>query len=327
MTDAIGSPGPFGGPGPRRGSSVDVAALGPWATTFVISALCLTPFDLDAISTIPFVGQAVVAALFTLNVYLLTLAPLRVQIAIAWVQLIALFFVFFYSFDLSYEFIWSRLPLLLGFDLNRGFLIGAALTLFVCIVAIAVSTVIALAAALARLSSNGLAIGVSTFYISFFRGTPLLLQILLIYLGLPQVGVVISPVPAAIIALSLCYGAYMAEIFRAGIQAIPEGQREAGRSLGLTEPQIMNRIVLPQAIRLIIPPTGNQFIAMLKDSSLVSVLGAWDLMYMARTHGRSEFKYMEMLITAALIYWALSIVFELLQARIEKHYGKGVRVD
>jgi polar amino acid transport system permease protein len=149
-----------------------------------------------------------------------------------------------------------------------------------------------------------------------------LLQILMIYLGLPQIGVVLDPVPSAIIALSLCYGAYMAEIFRAGILAIPRGQNEGARALGLHEGQIMRLVILPQAMRLIIPPTGNQFIAMLKDSSLVSVLGAWDLMYIARTHGKAEFKYMEMLITAALIYWIMSMVFEALQARIEAHYAR-----
>jgi polar amino acid transport system permease protein len=191
-------------------------------------------------------------------------------------------------------------------------------------VAIACSTVIALIAALARLSGSGAAFGVATFYISFFRGTPLLLQVLLIYLGLPQLGIVLSAVPAGIIALSLCYGAYMAEIFRAGILAVPPGQSEAARALGLREALIMRLVVLPQALRLIIPPTGNQFIAMLKDSSLVSVMGAWEIMFLARTHGRSEFKYMEMLITAALIYWAMSVAFEYAQARLERRFGKGV---
>ena len=132
--------------------------------------------------------------------------------------------------------------------------------------------------------------------------------------------------PHSIIALSLCYGAYMAEIFRAGIQAIPAGQAEAARAMGLPEGLIMRLVILPQAMRLIVPPTGNQFIAMLKDSSLVSILGAWDLMYMARTHGKAEFKYIEMLITAAIIYWIMSAAFEVIQARIEKKFGKGVQV-
>ncbi|MEE8544801.1 MAG: amino acid ABC transporter permease, partial [Alphaproteobacteria bacterium] len=162
-----------------------------------------------------------------------------------------------------------------------------------------------------------------TFYISFFRGTPLLLQVYLIYLGLPQLGLTLEAVPSGIIALSLCYGAYMAEIFRAGIEGVPVGQREAAKALGLREGPIMRKIVMPQAMRLIVPPTGNQFIAMLKDSSLVSVLGVQELMFLARTQGRAEFRHVEMLITAAIIYWIISLVFELMQARIETYYGKG----
>lgn len=303
-----------------------------WATVFAVALLLLVPIPVVGLPGIggsagPWAARIGLAAAFTLNIWAVTRLPFRLQVLVAWAELVALFALFFWSFDLSYSFIWSRLPYLIGTELNRGFVIGAALTLFICVVSIVASTILALVAALMRLSKNGMAVGVAGFYISFFRGTPLLLQILLIYLGLPQLGIVLKPIPSAIIALSLCYGAYMAEIFRAGIQAIPREQSEAARALGLREGQIMRLIVLPQAIRLIIPPTGNQFIAMLKDSSLVSILGAWDLMYMARTHGKSDFKYMEMLITAAVIYWALSAFFEVIQARIEKRMGKGVRID
>ncbi len=302
-----------------------------WAAVFSVALLLMVPAPLSMPGVEGAAGgwvmRIAIAAAFTLNVWLVTFLRFRVQIVIAWVELIAMFLLFFYSFDLSYSFIWSRLPFLIGTELHRGFAIGAVLTLFICFVSIVASTILALAAALMRLSKNGIAVGIAGFYISFFRGTPLLLQILLIYLGLPQLGIVLTPIPSAIIALSVCYGAYMAEIFRAGIQAIPREQAEAARALGLREGLIMRLVILPQAIRLIIPPTGNQFIAMLKDSSLVSILGAWDLMYMARTHGKAEFKYMEMLITAAIIYWALSAFFEVVQSRIEKRMGKGVRVD
>lgn len=269
------------------------------------------------------VTVALVAAAVTVNVWSLSWLPFRSQVLVAWIELLLLFLLFFWSFDLSYEYIWTRLRFLLGLGLQDGFLMGAALTLFICIVAIIASTFVALLAALGRLSDNGAAYGVSTFYTSFFRGTPLLLQILLIYLGLPQLGIVITPVPSAIMALTLCYGAYSAEIFRAGILGVPLGQSEAARALGLRQGTIMRLIVLPQAFKLIIPPLGNQFIAMLKDSSLVSILGAWELMYMARTHGRAEFKYIEMLIAAALIYWIMSMVFEYAQSRVETHYRKG----
>lgn len=302
-----------------------------------------------AVEVVNWSMAAALAAAITLNFFLISLTPrvtarvmewcrndrgtlsrtlpFTVQAGVMWAELIALFLIFFYSFGLDFDFIAERTPYLIGIELHDGFLQGAALTLFICVVSIVLSTVLALVAALARLSNNGAAFGIATFYTSFFRGTPLLLQLVLIYSGLPQLGVITDALTAGIIAVSLCYGAYMAEIIRAGILAIPRGQAEASASLGLTKGRTMQLIILPQAMRLIIPPTGNQFIAMLKDSSLISVLGAWELMYLARTHGRSEFKVMEMLIVAALIYWGLSIVLELVQARIEKRFGKGVRVD
>ncbi len=255
-------------------------------------------------------GFLVVAFLLSLLLF-----PRRTQVVLVWLALLSLALGFFYSFDLSYSFIMSRI----------GFLIlqGAFTTIYISMAAIVIACVLALAAALGRLSDSTTAYALSTFYISFFRGTPLLLQVYLIYLGLPQMGFVIDAVPSGITALSLCYGAYMAEIFRAGIQGVPRGQSESAAALGLQKGLIFRKIVFPQAMRLIIPPTGNQFIAMLKDSSLVSVMGVWELMFLARTQGRAEFKHLEMLITAALIYWIISIGFELVQARIEAHYGKG----
>jgi polar amino acid transport system permease protein len=257
----------------------------------------------------------VVAALLVLNVWLIVLLPsFRAQVLVVWFELLLLFLAFFYSFDLSFPFIEKKI----------GFLItqGAFTTIYISLISILIACVIALVAALGKMSQNSFAYGISTFYISFFRGIPLLMQVYLIYLGLPQLGFVVSAVPAGITALALCYGAYMAEIFRAGILGVPDGQREAAAALGLREWPIFRKIVFPQAMKLIVPPTGNQFIAMLKDSSLVSVVGVWELMFLARTQGRSEFKHLEMLITAALIYWAMSIVFEFLQSRIEAYYGK-----
>ncbi|MGH6898606.1 MAG: amino acid ABC transporter permease [Geminicoccaceae bacterium] len=308
-----------------------------WALAVCICILALAPFDLSGVISrlaapedagpsprvLHWLGVVALSFAFVANLWAISRLPFQLQVFVAWVELLALFLLFFYSFNLSYDYIFGRLRFLLGIGLQNGFLMGAALTLFICFAAIIASTILALAAALGRLSGNGIAFGLSTFYTSFFRGTPLLLQILLVYLGLPQIGIVLTPIPSAVIALSLCYGAYSAEIFRAGILAIPGGQREAARALGLRESLIMGLIVLPQALRLIIPPLGNQFIAMLKDSSLVSVLGAWELMYMARTHGRAEFKYMEMLIAAALIYWAMSVAFEYVQARLERRFGRG----
>jgi polar amino acid transport system permease protein len=256
----------------------------------------------------------VLGALALLNLLLLKLLPFHWQVLVMWVELLILFLAFFTSFDLSYPFIWSRLIYLIY---------GAGYTVYVSLISIFLACILALLGALARLSRSGPAFGIATFYISFFRGTPLLLQVYLIYLGLPQIGLTLPAIPSGVIALSLCYGAYMAEIFRAGIEGVPQGQREAARALGLKEGLILRKIVMPQAMRLIVPPVGNQFIAMLKDSSLVSVMGVWELTFIARTQGRSEFRPLEMLITAALIYWLLSIVFEIIQARLEAYYGRG----
>lgn len=259
---------------------------------------------------------ALVGAFVVLNAWVVRLLPFWWQVAIVWGELLILFGAFFDAFDLSYSFIGAHLPILI--------FTGAVTTIYVSLLSIACASILALAAALGRMSWSGPAYAVSTFYISFFRGTPLLLQVYLIYLGLPQLGLTLDAVPSGIIALSLCYGAYMAEIFRAGIQGVPRGQNEAAAALGLHRGLIFRKIVFPQAMRLIVPPTGNQFIAMLKDSSLVSVMGVWELMFLARTQGRSEFKHLEMLIAAAVIYWMISVVFELVQARIERHFGKGI---
>lgn len=241
-----------------------------------------------------------------------------------WATLLALFVTFFLSFGLDFPFIVQKFPMIAGLTLTRdGFIQGAALTLFVCFFAIVASIALGLASALSRLSKSAVLYGISTFYTSFFRGTPLLVQIFLIYLGLPQIGPVPRAVPSGIIALSLNYGAYLSEIFRSGILSVPTGQREAGASLGLHRGQIMWTIVLPQAMRIVIPPTGSQFIAMLKDSSLISVMGVWEIMFLAQSFGRASYRYIEMLTTAAAVYWFLSFLFELVQARLEAHYGKG----
>lgn len=264
-----------------------------------------------------FATGLVVAALLAVNIRLIQLLPRAIQVLVVWLELLILFLAFFYSFNLSYEFIGQRI----GFLISQGMVT----TIYISLVSIGIASGIAMVAALAKMSENPFFYGISTFYISFFRGLPLLMQIYLIYIGLPQLGFAIDPVPAGIAALSVCYGAYMAEIFRAGIQGVPRGQREAAYALGLKQGVTMRKIVMPQAMRLIVPPTGNQFIAMLKDSSLVSVVGVWELTFLARTQGRAEFKHLEMLITASLIYWAMSICFEMIQSRIEAHYGKAHR--
>jgi len=247
----------------------------------------------------------------------------RTRLYLTWATLFCLFAGFFLSFDLKFSIILDKLPNLVGLHLApNGFLQGAALTLFLCACSIVASSLLGFITALARLSKSAVAFGIASFYTSFFRGTPLLIQILLIYLGLPQLGIVPGAIVAGIIALSLNYGAYLSEIFRAGILGVDHGQREASLALGMRETVIFWRITLPQAMRTIIPPTTNQFISMLKDSSLISVMGVWEVMFLAQSYGRSSYRYIEMLTTAAIIYWLMSIGLELIQARMERHYGK-----
>lgn len=253
-------------------------------------------------------------ALFAVNYVLLGKTPRKLQIGVTSIELFLLLALFMTTFQLSPKFI----------EQNVGYLItqGAFTTLYVSAISIVIAFCIALLTAIARLSSNGVAVGIARFYTSFFRGIPLLIQIFILYMGFPQLGFVINPIPAGIAALSLCYGAYMSEVFRAGIQSIPVGQWEASRALGLHKSKTMRLVILPQALKIIIPPTGNHFIAMLKDSSLVSVVGVWELTYVASTVGNREFRNMEMLITAAAIYWLMSIGLELVQGRIEQRYSR-----
>ena len=254
----------------------------------------------------------VLSVIFVLNLLAISLTRIKVQIFIVWIELFLLFLAFAYSFDLKLSFIQSRIGLMISK--------GLFTTIYISAVSIVIATAIAIVGAIAKLSNNGFAYAIASFYTSLFRGLPLLLQVYLIYKGLPQLGFMVDAIPSGIAALSLCYGAYMTEIFRAGIQSIPQGQWEASIALGFKSSLILRKIILPQSIPIIVPPTGNQFIAMLKDSSLFSVLGIWELMYLAKTLGQRDFRHMEMLLTAAMIYWGLTIILEMIQARIERKY-------
>lgn len=251
-------------------------------------------------------------------------ARFRLQAALVWVSLLVLITGVLAQSGLDFPLIQAKLPFLLGLRLTpSGFLQGAALTLFITASSMIFAVAIGIATALGRTSSNPVAFGLATFYASLFRGTPLLVQVLMIYLALPQVGIVLSGLASGIIALSLNYGAYLAETIRSGIISVPWGQREAAMALGLPRSRIARRIVAPQALRIIIPPAGAQFISMLKDSSLVSLMGLWEINFLAQSYGRATYRYMEMLIAAALIYWVMSMLLELVQAKLEKRYGRG----
>jgi len=205
---------------------------------------------------------------------------------------------------------------------------GVPLTLVISASSIFFACMLAVFGALGRLSSNAVVYGVASFYVSLVRGTPLIVQILFIYLALPQIWQGFAGVPTIILgifALAFNYGAYMTEIFRAGIQAIPRGQIDAAQAIGMTDRLTMRRVVLPQAIRIVTPAIGNEFIAMIKDSALVSLMGVQELLWRAQRVGQSNFRTLETLLLAALVYWVLTLAFSLLQDRLEKRMAESDR--
>jgi polar amino acid transport system permease protein len=262
--------------------------------------------------------------------------PFRLKVALVWVGIFAVLFFFFWiaKFDTN----WMR-------DEFSFIAKGLQYTLYIALGGIVLAIVLALFGSLARISSNPIAYGISGFYISFFRGTPLIVQMFLIYLALPQIGInlhvqypdlfsrnfqdslVLDPAVAGTLALGLNYGAYMTEIFRAGIQSVASGQGEAADALGMTYRQKMRKVVLPQAFRVIIPPTGNEFIAMMKDTALVSFLGlslgSAEVFRRAQLVGKADFKNLEALLVAAALYWGLTILFTFFQRRLETRVSRG----
>jgi polar amino acid transport system permease protein len=248
----------------------------------------------------------------------------RVKLAVVWVLIFIVLGVLFAAFQFNTAFMLEWLPYILG---------GVPLTILISVLGILLAVPLALLGALGRLSRNPVFYGVSGFYVSFVRGTPLMVQIFFIYLGLPQLAqyapgslqnlFVLGTVTSGVLALGINYGAYMAEIFRAGIQSVGHGQVEAAQALGMTRAQTLRRIVLPQAIRVIIPPTGNEFIAMIKDSALVGIVGTQELFFRASKIGRQYFQNLETLVVAAIIYWILTSIFSYFQGRLERRLSKG----
>ncbi len=231
---------------------------------------------------------------------------------------------------LDFSFMIKWLPFILA---------GIGYTFLVSFLAICLACVLAILGALGRLSTNPVLNSIATSYVSLIRGTPLLVQVYMWYLALPQIGksleelgiegiqvfLTLPAIPAGILALGVCYGAYMTETVRAGIQSIKIGQTEAAKALGMNNMQTMKRVIFPQAMRVIIPPVSNEFIAMIKDSSLVSLMGVWELSYRAIKVGRRHFQSLEMLILVAFIYWILCVILQFVQERIEKHMARGDR--
>ncbi len=212
------------------------------------------------------------------------------------------------------------------------FLQGVQNTLIIAFFTVLFGTMLGILMAMAKLSSFKPLRWLATAYIEFFRGTPLMVQLMFIFYGLPMIGVTFPDVPfienfqrfaAGIVAMSLNSCAYVAEVIRSGIQAVDAGQMEAARSLGFKKSQSMTLVILPQAIRNILPALGNEFVTVIKESSIVSVIGIADLMY--RTNGvkAKNYKTLECLFIAAIIYFVLTFVSSRLIALMERRMRRG----
>ncbi len=220
---------------------------------------------------------------------------------------------------------------------------GIAVTLRISVTSFFTILIVGMLGGLGRISGNRIVRGASSLYVEVVRGIPLLVWLLYIWFALPQVlqavggalttvapgvgawlmGLRIDPFVAAVIGFTVCYGAYMTEIFRAGIESISKGQMEAARSLGMGYAQAMRYIVLPQAIRVILPPVGNEFVTLLKDSSLVSVLAVSDLTRRGREYVSRSFLSFETFTMIALIYLLMTLIFTRLARWLEQRLTIG----
>ncbi len=198
---------------------------------------------------------------------------------------------------------------------------GAQITLEIFCVTLLLSLPLGLLVALCRISKLGPLRLLMEFYIWLMRGTPLMLQLLFVYFALPMVGIRLPDIAAALLAFTLNYAAYFAEIFRAGIQSIERGQYEAAKSLGMTYTQTMRRIIVPQMIRHVLPPVSNETINLVKDTSLIYILAMNDLLRVARTIVQREFD-MTPFFVAAVFYLAMTFVLTWGFKKLEAYYGK-----
>ncbi|AQA02806.1 ABC transporter substrate-binding protein [Mycobacterium sp. MS1601] len=202
----------------------------------------------------------------------------------------------------------------------------AALTMTIplTIISFAIGLVLALAVALARLSSNVILTNVARFYISIIRGTPLLVQLFIVFYALPEFGVKIDPFPAAVIAFSLNVGGYAAEIIRSAIQSIPKGQWEAAETIGFNYVGALRRIILPQAARVAVPPLSNTLISLVKDTSLASTILVTELLRQAQIIAAPTFEFFALYGTAAIYYWVICLVLSFGQSRLERRLERYV---
>ncbi len=220
------------------------------------------------------------------------------------------------------------LPESLYIRILKFLLTGVGVTLEITVLGILLALIIGLLVGVARTAKNPIIYGISTFYVEVIRGIPLLVLLFYVYFALGDLmarlfGAPIDPVPAAILGMGICYGAYMGETYRAGIQSIHKGQMEAARSLGMSYLQAMRYIILPQAIRRILPPLGNDFVAMLKDSSLASVVSVEELSRKGREFTMTFFRPFETWNMVALLYFIMTFIFSRVIRYVEGKMAAG----
>lgn len=201
---------------------------------------------------------------------------------------------------------------------------GVSGTIPLALASFAIGLVLALAVALARLSRNRILSGVARFYVSVIRGTPLLVQLFVIFYGMGSIGIVIDPWPAAVIAFSLNVGGYAAEVIRAAILSVPKGQWEAAHTVGFSHAHSLARIVLPQAARVSVPPLSNTFISLVKDTSLASLILVTELFREAQEIAAFTFEFMVIYLEAALIYWVFCLILSTGQSAVERRLDRYV---
>lgn len=199
---------------------------------------------------------------------------------------------------------------------------GAGYTLLLAVAAMAGGLLLGLPTALMRVGPWALLRWPATLYVSVFRGTPLLVQLFVVYYGLPSIGIEFTPVMAGVLTLSLNAGAYLSESLRGAIDAVAQGQWRAAYSLGLGWGQTLRHVVLPQALRVAVPSMSNTLISLIKDTSLVSVITMTELMLVTKELISVTFRPLPLYVAAAIIYWMLSLFFEGLQRRVERRLNR-----
>ena len=202
-----------------------------------------------------------------------------------------------------------------------GGLIG---TIPLALSSFALGLLIALGVALMRISTRSIVSGIARVYISIIRGTPLLVQLFVIFYGLPSIGVTIDPWPCAIIAFSLNVGGYAAEVIRAAIISVPQGQWEAAYTVGMGRTRTLTRVILPQAARVSVPPLSNTFISLVKDTSLASLILVTELFKVSQQIAASTYQFMVVYLTAALVYWVFCLVLSTGQSFLERRLDSRV---